>query len=106
MKRKSISRNKRYLTRLLGMAVQWDLPLHSVAAFSTGTADAKNASRLARRGKLLPDWERVEPWGEEFLLPFAGRVEKFIITRLSATGMIVDARKRVLRMRGFAQWHG
>ncbi|WP_174868379.1 hypothetical protein [Pectobacterium polaris] len=41
-------------------------------AFSTGTADVKNAARLLRHGKFLPDWERVEPWGEEFLLPFAG----------------------------------
>ncbi|QSD24721.1 hypothetical protein H5A38_10675 [Pectobacterium brasiliense] len=72
MKRKIISRNKRYLTRLLGMAMRWDWPLSSVVNFSTGTAESKNAQRLARRGKLLPDWERVEPWGEEFLLPFAG----------------------------------
>ncbi|MBN3177984.1 hypothetical protein [Pectobacterium parmentieri] len=52
--------------------MQWDLPLSSVVNFSTGNAESKNAQRLARRGKLLPDWERVEPWGEEFLLPFAG----------------------------------
>ncbi|AFI90436.1 hypothetical protein [Pectobacterium parmentieri] len=72
MKRKITWRNKQHLTRLLGMAVQWDLPLSSVVNFSTGNAESKNAQRLARRGKLLPDWERVEPWGEEFLLPFAG----------------------------------
>lgn len=24
---------------------------------------------LELRGKLLPDQERVEPWGEEFLMP-------------------------------------
>ncbi|WP_190306454.1 hypothetical protein [Pectobacterium carotovorum] len=72
MKRKITWRNKQYLTRLLGMAVQWDLPLSSVVNFSTDSAESKNASRLARRGKLLPDWERAEPWGEEFLLPFAG----------------------------------
>ncbi|WP_233968007.1 hypothetical protein [Pectobacterium polaris] len=72
MKRKIISRNKQHLTRLLGMAVQWDLPLSSVVNFSTDSAESKNAQRLARRGKLLPDWERAELWGEEFLLPFAG----------------------------------
>ncbi|MEQ9831884.1 hypothetical protein [Pectobacterium versatile] len=72
MKRKITRRNKQHLTRLLGMAVQWHLPLSSVVNFSTDSAESKNASRLARRGKLLPDWERVEPWGEEFLLPFAG----------------------------------
>ncbi|MEQ9936411.1 hypothetical protein ABRQ07_02115 [Pectobacterium polonicum] len=72
MKRKLTRRNKQFLTSLLGMAVQWDLPLYSVVAFSAGTAGAKNAQRLARRGKLLPDWERAEPWHGEILLPFAG----------------------------------
>ncbi|MCA6916386.1 hypothetical protein LF941_13375 [Pectobacterium versatile] len=52
--------------------MQWHLPLSSVVNFSTDSAESKNAARLLRRGKLLPDWERVEPWGEEFLLPFAG----------------------------------
>ncbi|PLY35289.1 hypothetical protein F164LOC_21270 [Pectobacterium carotovorum] len=52
--------------------MRWDWPLSSVVNFSTDSAESKNAQRLARRGKLLPDWERVEPWGEEFLLPFAG----------------------------------
>ncbi|POE06184.1 MULTISPECIES: hypothetical protein [Pectobacterium] len=65
-------RNKRFLTSLLDKVLQWDLPLHSVVALSASTAETKNAQRLARRGKLLPDWERAEPWGEEFLLPFAG----------------------------------
>ncbi|WP_174870581.1 hypothetical protein [Pectobacterium polaris] len=72
MKRKITRRNKRFLTDLLEVAARWDLPLHSVVALSASTAETKNAQRLARRGKLLPDWERVEPWGEEFLLPFAG----------------------------------
>ncbi|WP_196219336.1 hypothetical protein [Pectobacterium carotovorum] len=51
MKRKITWRNKQHLTRLLGMAVQWDLPLSSVVNFSTGNAESKNAQRLARRGK-------------------------------------------------------
>ncbi|MDY4334377.1 hypothetical protein SOV78_10230 [Pectobacterium brasiliense] len=72
MKRKIIKRNKRFLASLLGMAVQWDWPLSSVVNFSTGIAESKNASRLARRGKLLPDWKRAEPWHGEILLPFAG----------------------------------
>ncbi|ACT13106.1 hypothetical protein PC1_2066 [Pectobacterium carotovorum subsp. carotovorum PC1] len=73
MKRKITWRNKQHLTRLLGMAVQWDLPLSSVVNFSTDSAESKNAQRLARRGELLPDWTRAEPWdGGEFLLPFAG----------------------------------
>lgn len=72
MKRKITWRNKQHLTRLLGMAVQWDLPLSSVVNFSSDSAESKNASRLARRGKLLPDWERAEPWHGEILLPFAG----------------------------------
>lgn len=72
MKRKITWRNKQHLTRLLGMAVQWDLPLSSVVNFSTDSAESKNASRLARRGKLVPDWERAEPWHGEILLPFAG----------------------------------
>ncbi|WP_323634817.1 hypothetical protein [Pectobacterium polaris] len=72
MKRKITRRNKQFLTSLLDKVLQWDLPLHSVVALSVSTAETKNASRLARRGKLLPDWERVEPWGEEFLLPFSG----------------------------------
>ncbi|MEI7386485.1 hypothetical protein WCU57_20365 [Pectobacterium versatile] len=72
MKRKITRRNKRFLTSLLDKVSQWDLPLHSVVVQSVSTAETKNARRLALRGKLLPDWERVEPWGEEFLLPFAG----------------------------------
>ncbi|WP_395303012.1 hypothetical protein SIM97_13430 [Pectobacterium zantedeschiae] len=52
--------------------MQWDLPLSSVVNFSTGNAESKNAQRLARRGKLRPDWKRAEPWHGEFLLPFAG----------------------------------
>lgn len=73
MKRKITRRNKRFLTSLLDKVSQWDLPLHSVVALSASTAETKNASRLARRGKLLPDWTRAEPWdGGEFLLPFAG----------------------------------
>ncbi|MBN3062865.1 hypothetical protein H5A21_01880 [Pectobacterium aquaticum] len=52
--------------------MRWDWPLSSVVSFSTDSAESKNASRLALRGKLLPDWERAEPWGEELLLPFAG----------------------------------
>ncbi|QQK72176.1 hypothetical protein HG702_12210 [Pectobacterium versatile] len=73
MKRKITRRNKRFLTNLLGMAARWDLPLHSVAALSASTAETKNAQRLARRGKLLPDWSRVQDWYRgEFLLPFAG----------------------------------
>ncbi|KFF69284.1 hypothetical protein [Pectobacterium brasiliense] len=43
------------------------------ADLSASTAERKNTTRLARRGKLLPDWTRAEPWdSEEFLLPFAG----------------------------------
>ncbi|WP_406643476.1 hypothetical protein [Pectobacterium brasiliense] len=76
MKRKITWRNKQHLTRLLGMAVQWDLPLSSVVNFSTGNAESKNASRLARAAKS-------------------------IVIGLSATGMMVDARKSVLRMWGF-----
>lgn len=72
MKRKITRRNKQFLSSLLEKVALWDLPLHSVVALSASTAETKNASRLARRGKLLPDWERGEPWGEEFLLPFAG----------------------------------
>ncbi len=72
MKRKMTRRNKRFLTSLLDKVLQWDLPLHSVVALSASTAETKNASRLARRGKLLPDWERAEPWHGEILLPFAG----------------------------------
>ncbi|QHQ15599.1 hypothetical protein GMW39_06810 [Pectobacterium parmentieri] len=72
MKRKITRRNKRFLTSLLDKVSQWDLPLHSVVALSASAAETKNAGRLARRGKLLPDWKRVEPWHGEFLLPFAG----------------------------------
>lgn len=72
MKRKLTRRNKQFLTSLLGMTVQWDLPLYSVVALSASTAETKNAARLLRRGKLLPDWERAEPWHGEILLPFAG----------------------------------
>ncbi|MEI7228317.1 hypothetical protein [Pectobacterium carotovorum] len=86
MKRKIIKRNKRFLTSLLGIAVQWDLPLYSVVAFSAGTADAKNAQRLARRGKLLPDWERAEPWHGEILLPFAGPSGKIYRYRIVSRG--------------------
>ncbi|MDC9817836.1 hypothetical protein ABRQ07_02065 [Pectobacterium polonicum] len=60
------------MTDLLEVAELWDLPLHSVVALSSSTAETKNAQRLARRGKLLPDWERAEPWHGEILLPFAG----------------------------------
>ncbi|MEQ9857063.1 hypothetical protein ABRP52_09800 [Pectobacterium versatile] len=52
--------------------MRWDWPLSSVVNFSTDSAESKNASRLAQRGKLLPDWERAEPWHGEILLPFAG----------------------------------
>lgn len=72
MKRKIISRNKLHLTCLLEMAIRWDWPLSSVVNFSTGSAESKNAARLLRRGKLLPDWEQAEPWHGEILLPFAG----------------------------------
>ncbi len=43
---------------------------------------------------------------ERFCCRSLARAGKFIITRLSATGMIADARKSVLRMWGFAQCDG
>ncbi|MBN3068968.1 hypothetical protein H5A34_20470 [Pectobacterium brasiliense] len=73
MKRKITRRNKQFLSSLLEKVALWDLPLHSVVALSASAAETKNASRLARRGKLLPDWTRAESWdGGEIFLPFAG----------------------------------
>lgn len=72
MRRKIVRRNTRFLTRLLRQAVQWDLPLSTVVHFSAGSAESRNSSRLERRGKIRPDWERTQLVGDAVFVPHVG----------------------------------
>lgn len=91
LRRRIVRRNKRFLTRLLRQAVQWDLPLSTVVNFSADSAESRNACRLKRRGKLRPDWGRVELLDDSVFLPFSGPSGKiYYYNELSALECLLE----------------
>ncbi|MBD2805250.1 hypothetical protein ID855_11220 [Xenorhabdus sp. ZM] len=72
MKRKLCLRNKRWLTKQCRLALLNDVPMDLFIKLPTQRAEMNNASRLKRRGKLLPDWNKIIYHYGYASLPFVG----------------------------------
>ncbi|RLM18314.1 hypothetical protein BIY29_18420 [Brenneria alni] len=87
MKRKLRRRNQRWLSKQCRKAMLNDMPMDFFVSYPAQRADMNNASRLERRGKLLPDWSNAEFCSGHVMLPFVSQRGKIyhyqMITRQS-----------------------
>lgn len=70
MKKKLRQHNQRWLSEQCRKALLNDLPMHFFTGYPAQLADMKNARRLERRGKLLPDWGCADFQPGYVMLPF------------------------------------
>jgi hypothetical protein len=87
MKRKLRQRNQRWLSEQCRKAMRNDMPMDFFTSYPGQLADMKNARRLERRGKLLPDWDGADFQPGHVMLPFVssrGKIYHYqMITRQS-----------------------